>query len=109
MFAEDTSSRREASSKMRELPNPSPRSAFKSIVSGKQLLLAALLLRDAVHRLGFDHRPVFFIILEAAARDLGQELFPDHYRGQPIGIAVVRLDWKPRELCAYALVADFAV
>src|SRR4051812_981150 len=109
MFAEETSSRSEASSKMRELPDPSPRSAFKSIVSGNQLLLAALLLRGAVYRLRLDDLPVFLVVLEAATREFGQELFPHDYRCQPIGITVLGLHWKPGELCAHALVADFAV
>src|SRR5215208_1750530 len=115
MLAEETSSSRAASSKMRELPCPSPRSAFRSMVSGKQLffvLFLAVLLADllaVLHRLGLDYLPRLRIVLESPAGYPGKELLSHHHRGQPVGVSIIRFDWKPRELRSHPLVPDLAI
>src|SRR3954465_10329854 len=113
MFADETSSRSAASSKIRELPNASPRSAFRSMLSGKTLFLAGCLLLlcflRSVHGFRFDDLPGFFIVFEAAARNLRKKLFADPRGSEPIRISVVGFDGQPRELGAHTLVSDLAI
>src|SRR5687767_15381599 len=105
MFADDTRSSSASSSARRDRPKPSPRSAFRSIVRGKELFLAALF--PAAHRLCFDDLPVFPIVLEAPARDFREELFAHDDRRQPVGVSIIPLDGEPGELRAHSLIADF--
>src|SRR6266568_2113251 len=105
MFAEETRSRSIASSDRRDLPNPSPRSAFRSMIICKPPgLLFLVRLLPAVERLGFDNRPRLFVILESAARELGQQLFANYHRSQPIGVTVIGLDRQPGKPGPHALV-----
>src|SRR3954470_13101655 len=112
MFADETSSRSAASSKIRELPNASPRSAFRSMLSGKTLFLAGCLLLcflRSVHGFRFDDLPGFFIVFEATARNLRKKLFADNQGSEPVRISVVGFDGQPCELGAHALVSDLAI
>src|SRR5687768_4764847 len=100
MFADDTRSSSASSSLSRARPKPSPRSAFKSIVWGKLLFLAAFFL-PAGHRLRFDDLPILVVVLESAARNFGEQLLAHDDRSQPIGKSILRLHGKPGELCSH--------
>src|SRR4051794_32852530 len=102
MLADETSSRSAASSKIRELPNASPRSAFRSMLSGKTLFLAGFLVFPwffrSVPGLPLADLPRFFIVREAAARNFRKNFFADIQGRKPIGVAVVGFNGQPRDL-----------
>src|SRR5215210_4896188 len=106
MFADETKSRSASSWAARELPKPSPRSAFRSIVRGNRLLLAAFL--PAGNRLRFDDLPFLYVVLEAAAPNFWKQLLAHDHGREPVGISIVRFDGQPGELRAHALVANLA-
>src|ERR1700750_1819358 len=73
----------------------------------RSLLLAGSL--SILERFGFDDGPVAFVVLEPAAGDFGQQLFPDHDRRQPICVPVIGVDRQPGEPGADALVSELTV